>query len=184
MFSEEEMERMDKEYRESGQREKNIFQKFLTHIYQKNDIPQNTSRNLENKLGELYIHEKIYGVEGGTCWDEGDDSTHEVITSENKIRKSIVSSVEWIIKKELKDLNLDEQKLKQWMDSNVNSISKHSYIKDYFVAEYYGNSSNYGIYKINLNTLIEQVCSDKEKQFYNEALKEFTPPIKYKNNWR
>lgn len=183
MFSEEEMERMDREYRESGQREKKIFQKFLTHIYQKNDKPENSSRNLENKLGELYIHEKIYGIEGGTCWDQGDDSTHEVMTSEKAIIKSIVSSVAYIIE-ELKDLNLDEQKVKEWMDSNVNQISKYSYIKDYFVAEYYGNSSTYGIYKINLNTLIEHACSDREKQLYSESLKEFTPPIKYKNNWR
>lgn len=183
MFSEEEMERMDREYRESGQREKNIFKKFLTKIYEKNDKEQNSSKNLENKLGELYIHEKIYGIEGGSCWDQGDDDTHEVVTSEKAIIKSIVSSVAYIIE-ELKDLNLDEQKVKEWMDSNVKSMSKYSYIKDYFVAEYYGNSSTYGIYKIDLNPLIAHACSDKEKLFYLEALKEFTPPIKYKNNWR
>jgi len=184
MFSDEEMERMNKEYIESGQREKNIFAELLTHIYKKNDTEQNISRNLENKLGEFYIHEKIYGVEGGTCWDgPGDDNNHEVMTSDKAIVNSIVRSVEYIINQYLTPLNLDTTKVEEWLDSNVKSLSKYSYIKDYWVAEYYGNSSTYGIYKIDFNNLIEHACSDKEKGFYKESLAEFRPPIKSKNNF-
>jgi hypothetical protein len=181
MWGQEELDRMEKEYQESGQREKDIFDKFLTYVYKYNDEPRNTSRGIENKLGELYIHKEIYGTEGGTCWDQ--NNTREFMVNEEKIVKTIVSSVEGIIEAELKDLNLDQSKVKEWMDSNVHSKSRFSYIKDYFVPEYYGNSTTYGIFKIDFNNLIEHACSDREKQLYKEAQAEFTPPIKYKNSW-
>jgi hypothetical protein len=184
MFSQEELDRMEKEYHELGWKEKDIFNKFLIHIYQNNQERVYEYKNLENVVGELYIHKKIYGIEGGTCWDEpGEDNSHEVISGDKEVVNSLAYSVKSIIEQYLKPLNLDETKVKEWLDTNVRSLSKYSYVKEYFEAEYYGNSSTYGIYKIDLNSFIEHVCTDREKNFYKEVAENFVPPIKKKNSW-
>lgn len=185
MFSEEEMERMNKEYEEGGYREREIFDKFLVKIYEHNEKePRNTSKKLENTLGVMYIHEKYYAIEGGSCWDGVDeDNNYEVLTSDKSVVAGLLNEVNWIVNKHLIGLTVDEDKLTDWIEKNVKSKSKYSYITDYHVNEYYGNSSTYGIYKIDFNTLIEAVCSDKEKKIYQETVENFKPPVKHKNRY-
>lgn len=185
MFSEEDMEKMNKEYEEGGYREREIFNNLLTKIYEYNDShPRNASKKLENTLGIMYIHEKYYAIEGGTCWDAVDeDNSYEVDIGDKSVASGLVSGVTYMLGQEFKELSVKDSIVNEWIEKNVRSKGKYSYITDYFQSEYYGNSSTYGIYKVDLNVLIEEVCSDKEKKIYKEVVEKFKPPVKNKHRF-
>lgn len=185
MFGQEDLDRMQKEYEESGDKERTVFEGMLTHIHEKNATEtMNQKKKLDSDPSLLYIHEKIYSIEGGSCWDGADEDTnYEVNRSEDQIAYSITGTVKSFIDKHFQLLDTDKNKVEEWMLKKVKSITKYSYITDYYVAEYYGNSDNYGIYKIDIQNLIETVCTDKEQKIFKEIKSKFVPPVKVKNRY-
>lgn len=186
MLSQEQLERLQKEYDESGDKERKVFTNFLTTLYNRNrDNSKNADKKLENTLGVVYIHEKMWGVEGGSCWDGAEeDNTHEVHISEDRVVRNIAVEVNWIIRDQLKDLELNPEKVNKWIADNVSCRGKYSYIADYFQPEYYGNSNTVGIYKVDLNNLVDNICTAKEQEIYQEVKSNFTPPpVKKNKNW-
>lgn len=189
MFSEEfleqnrlECEEEERQFKASGGPQKETFKNLLNYLYEKNDNYDINKQKLENTLGVLYLKEKIYAIEGGSCWDGADEyNNYETSVSDKSIISSITCDYDNVITRRFENINLDPQKLEEWTNNNIKSMSKYSYIKDFHESEYYGNSSNYGIYKIDFNALINEVCNEDDKKYYEEIKANFIPEPKKQN---
>lgn len=191
MFSEEfleqnrrECEEEERQFKASGGPQKEAFKQLLNNIYQENDTYDIKYQKLDNLPGILYVKEKIYAIEGGTCWDQEDeDNSYEMIVSDKSIIYGIEGKFSWLVKNNLSELNLPSIRIEEWINNNIRTMSKHSYIKDFHKAEYYGNSSTYGIFEVDFDKFLKKVCSEKDYQYYEEVKKDFKPETKNKKGW-
>lgn len=159
-------------------REENIFNDFLSQLYLVNDNKRrNQELNLKNHLGTYYSHVVTYIISGGDCWNE-DEHDEDMIPSHD-ILKNIDSQVDQILQK-IQSLELDTSKIEDWKNTYIQNMGSYCPVGTYFVNEYYGNGSQYAVYKIDFNDFIDQVCTDQQKDIYQKCLNNFEAPLKNK----
>jgi hypothetical protein len=100
------------------------------------------------KYSNTYYNGTIYseywrtgGVGGGSCWDEG-DSHHYALDGDEPIK-------DWCLDKFLEENYPDVTYLK------YKKIQEHIGYAEWTEYEYYGNSTNYARYKLDLKKLYE-----------------------------
>lgn len=114
---------------------------------------------------------QISEVFGGSCWSE--DYHSEKDTPYKEIKPVLKTQFARILNPFFENLGLSTALLENYLDNFLNKTKRYDNVGQYTDYEYYGNSTTYGLYGLNLDNLISETCSEEVQRMYHKELNNF-----------
>ena len=114
---------------------------------------------------------QISEVFGGSCWSE--DYHSEKDTPYKEIKPVLKNQFTRTLNPFFDNIGLSTTLLDNYVDKFLNETKRYDNLGQYTDYEYYGNSTTYGLYGLNLDHLISETCSEEVQRIYHKELNKF-----------
>lgn len=115
---------------------------------------------------------QISEISGGSCWSE--ESHYETETSYKEIKPVLKNQFNRALNPFFESIGISTQVLDIYLDQFLDENKKYDKIGEHTDYEYYGNSTTYGVYGLNLDNLIGETCSEEVQRIYYKQLNQIS----------
>lgn len=123
-----------------------------------------------------YTMVKISEVSGGSCWSE--DYHIDTDIPNKELREKLYIRYANRINDFSNSLGIEQYELDEYLKKTLKQEDTSTYLNKYTNYEYYGNSTTYGLYVLNIQNMVKDLASEEINKIYNEYLKIFIEKAK------